>query len=215
MTLRDPSVRNGKKGDRNFVGRLRDKRRRKDRRLLSETLEKRQLLAGPDLVGIQPNEGALIRGGEVLNVSPRELTFRFDDNANLDPLTLARGISVTRAGEDRGFESATATTDFGTGGTVLVEFRAAQSGARGNGIEVRLRSSDRGTASQVVNVSVNQVDRIVVLDLNSNPNRPSVVRDVITAVQNNAAAAALTSGCTSCPHCSTTTAGGSATPGSA
>ncbi len=175
------------KSDRSLLGRLRDKRRRKDRRLLSESLEQRQLLAGPDLIGIQPNEGALIRGGEVLTVSPTELVFRFDDQTDLDPLTIAGGISITRAGADRGFESATATTDLGTGGTVLLEFRAAESGARGNGIEVRLRSSDRGTSSQAVNVTVNEVDRIVELDLNSNPGRQSVVRDVITAVQNNPA----------------------------
>ncbi|MEM8667655.1 MAG: GEVED domain-containing protein [Planctomycetota bacterium] len=192
MTLRDPSVRNGiKKGDRNLVSRLRDKRRRKDRKLLSETLEQRQLLAGPDLVGIQPNEGSLLRGGEVLNVAPRELVFRFDDNSDLDPLTIAEGISVTRAGEDRGFEAATGTTDFGTGGSVLVEFRAAETGVRGNGIEVRLRSNDRGTSSQAVFVSVNEIDRIVTLDLNSNPSRPSTVRDVLTAIENNLGASAL------------------------
>ena len=59
-----------------------------------------------------------------LTVSPRELIFRFDDQTDLDPLTIADGISITRAGADGGFESATATTDMGTGGTVLVEFRA-------------------------------------------------------------------------------------------
>ncbi len=192
MTLRDSSVRNQtRKGDRTFLGRIRDKRRRKDRRLLSESLEQRQLLAGPDLIGIQPNEGQLIQGGEVLSVSPRELVFRFDDQSDLDPLTIASGISITRAGDDRGFESATATTDLGTGGTVLLEFRAAESGVRGNGIEVRLRSSDRGTSSQQVLVSVNSVDQIVELSLNSNPGRPSVVRDLITAIESNPAARAL------------------------
>ncbi len=192
MTLRDSSVRNQtRKGDRTFIGRIRDKRRRKDRRLLSESLEQRQLLAGPDLIGIQPNEGQLIQGGEVLSVSPRELVFRFDDQSDLDPITIASGISITRAGADRGFESATATTDLGTGGTVLLEFRATESGVRGNGIEVRLRSSDRGTSSQQVLVSVNSIDQIVELNLNSNPGRPSVVRDVITAIENNPAARAL------------------------
>ena len=106
MTLRDSSVQPGtRKGDRNLGGRLRDKRRRKDRRLLSETLEQRQLLAGPDLVGIQPNDGQLIRGGEVLNVSPRELIFRFDDQSDLDPLTIASGISIWVAPEGRRSET--------------------------------------------------------------------------------------------------------------
>ena len=40
-------------------------------------------------------------------------------------------------------------------------------------------------------VSVNDVDQIVELDLNNNPGRPSVVRDIISAVQNSAAASAL------------------------
>lgn len=192
MILPDSSVRNeNRKGSRSSLGRLRDKRRRKDRRLLSEALEQRQLLAGPDLVGIQPNEGALIRGGEVLNVSPRELIFRFDDQTDLDPLTVANGIAITRAGADRGFESATGTSDLGTGGVVLLEFRAAESGARGNGIEVRMIASDRGTSSQAVNVNVSQDDRIITLDLNSNPNRPSVVRDVIRAVETSPEASAL------------------------
>ncbi len=109
----------------------------------------------------------------------------------LTRLTIESGISITRAGADRGFESATGTTDMGTGGTVLVEFRAADSGARGNGIEVRLRSSDRGTGSQVVGVTVNEVDRIVELRLNSNPGRPSVVRDVIAAVEGDPARACI------------------------
>src|SRR6056297_1504444 len=125
MTHRDSSVRNGtKKGDRSLLGRLRDKRRRKDRRLLSESLEQRQLLAGPDLIGIQPNEGSLLKEGTELNVPPRELVFRFDDNASIDPDSLASAIRITRAGDDRVFESATATTDLGTDGQVLLEFRA-------------------------------------------------------------------------------------------
>ena len=89
MTLRDSSVRNVlRKGDRKTSGRLRDKRRRMERRLLSESLEQRQLLAGPEVSGIQPNEGALLGVGSVLSFSPRELVFQFDDEANLDQSTL-------------------------------------------------------------------------------------------------------------------------------
>ena len=100
MTLRDSSVRNkARKGDRTLTGRLREKRRRKDRRLLSESLEPRQLLAGPDLIGIQPNEGDLIVNGSVLDTAPRALTLRFDQNQQIDPATLD-GIRLTRAGDD-------------------------------------------------------------------------------------------------------------------
>ncbi len=97
MTLRDSSVRNRTpKSDRSLLGRLRDKRRRKDRRLLTESLEQRQLLAGPDLIGIQPNEGALIRGGDLLTVSPKELVFRFDDKTDLTPNDRQRVGSLAR-----------------------------------------------------------------------------------------------------------------------
>ena len=188
MTLRDSSVRNvPRKADRSFSGRLRDKRRRKDRRLLSESLEQRQLLAGPDLIGIQPNEGALLKDGTVLSVSPRELVFRFDDDASLDPSTLS-AIRITRAGEGGVFESATAISDLGTNSSVLVEFRATQSGSIGNGIQVEFTSSSRPTSSLPI-VSVN--DEVVTIDVNNNPLRSTRVQDIVTAVAANPEAAAL------------------------
>ncbi len=73
--------------------------RRRKRQNLLEALEARQLLAGPQLIGIQPNEGDLIVDGSVLNIAPRALTFRFDENQEIDPQTFA-GIRVTRAGDD-------------------------------------------------------------------------------------------------------------------
>jgi hypothetical protein len=70
------------------------------RRTLLEKLEERQLLAaGPQLIGIQPNEGALIENGVTQNVAPRVLTFRFDDGQVIDPATLD-AIRITRAGQD-------------------------------------------------------------------------------------------------------------------
>ncbi|TWU03779.1 hypothetical protein Pla100_07090 [Neorhodopirellula pilleata] len=82
------------------------------RRNLLETLEARQLLAGPQLIGIQPNEGDLIdirddqgrivnnpNQVSVLDLSPRLMTFRFDDNQRLDPATLD-AVQFLRAGDD-------------------------------------------------------------------------------------------------------------------
>lgn len=70
------------------------------RRTLLEKLEQRQLLAaGPQLIGIQPNEGALIENGVTQNVAPRVLTFRFDDGQVIHPSTLD-AIRITRAGAD-------------------------------------------------------------------------------------------------------------------
>ncbi|MCA9136187.1 MAG: hypothetical protein KDB00_05495, partial [Planctomycetales bacterium] len=69
------------------------------RRQLFQSLEPRHLLAGPQLIGIQPNEGALITDGAVRDSSPRVLTFGFDQNQVLDATTFD-GIRITRAGED-------------------------------------------------------------------------------------------------------------------
>ena len=111
------------------------------RHLLSQSLEPRQLLAGPDLLGIEPNVRTipvgtststvqLLAGSNstgpvgnfnptVLTSSPRELTFRFDEASGIDPATIGTatnpvGISITRQGDDGRFESARAITDFGT-----------------------------------------------------------------------------------------------------
>ena len=158
MTLRDSRLRsaneptNRKASSRGRSDRLKRKQRRKDRRLLSETLEQRQLLAGPDLIGIQPNEGSLLVDGTVLNVSPNELIFRFGDstlnstgsaivdNNDIDPSTLS-AIRITRAGDDGVFESASATSDLGTNGAILVEFKAIQTGSLGNGVQVNFTSN--------------------------------------------------------------------------
>ncbi|TWU59484.1 hypothetical protein Poly51_22720 [Rubripirellula tenax] len=200
MTLRDSLLRTGKRMSalehdvepightaKDAARRLRQKRRRQDRRLLTEALEPRQLLAGPDLIGIQPNEGSLLQNGTELNVSPRELVFRFDDNANIDPSTLS-AIRITRAGEDGVFESATATSDLGTSGQVLVEFRAAQTGSLGNGVQVVFTSSSRtGSSLPILTVA----DRTLTVDVNSNPGQPTRVADLISAINGNAAASGL------------------------
>lgn len=79
--------------------------RQRKRKHLLETLESRQMLAGPQLIGIQPNEGDLIVEGSILNVAPRALTFRFDEVQQIDPATFG-GIQITRAGGDDTFGTA-------------------------------------------------------------------------------------------------------------
>ena len=163
------------------------RKRRAKRHSLLESLEARQLLAGPELIGIQPNEGSLLQNGTILNVSPRELVFQFDDNSEIDPNSLD-AIRITRSGEDRVFESATATSDLGTSGAIVIEFQAAATGAIGNGITVNLTSSLRtGPAAPIVTVG----DRTVTIDLNSNPLSPTSVQDLISTVNNNPAARSL------------------------
>lgn len=172
---------------REMAKRLKQKRRRKDRRLLSESLEQRQLLAGPDLIGIQPNEGSLLNDGTVLNVSPNELVFRFDDNTEIDESTLS-AIRITRAGEDGVFESASAMSDLGTSGAILVEFRSTQTGSLGDGVQVEFTAASRvGSSLPIITVNGNTVS----INANSNPNQPTRVLDLISAVSNNAQASAL------------------------
>ena len=188
MTLRDSSVRNVlRKGDRKSSGRLRDKRRRMERRLLSESLEQRQLLAGPEVSGIQPNEGALLNDGTVLNVAPRELVFQFDDDTNLDPRTLS-AIRITQAGEGGAFDSATALSDLGTNGVLSVEFRAVESGLVGNGIQVNFTANPTALVPAPV-VSVN--GRVVEVEVSSNPAAETTMQDLISKLGSDAEASGL------------------------
>ncbi|MEM9367508.1 MAG: hypothetical protein AAGD07_16065, partial [Planctomycetota bacterium] len=183
------------------------------RSLQPQALEPRQLLAGPELIGIQPNVDELIRnsssvGGvpqfsdsSQLFVSPRELTFRFDSDTVIDPDTLGDaadplGISITRAGEDRGFEVATAATDLGTTlasgvDRALLELRASSVGVTGNGTLVRFTATDRGIGGVPVLVAADPDAKTVDVSLNSNQLRPATMRDVVLTINGDAAANAL------------------------
>ena len=78
------------------------------RRSLLETLEQRNLLAGPQLIGIQPNDGDLIENGTIRDTAPSVLTFGFDEGQVIatNPLTQEiEGIQITRAGLDGQFDT--------------------------------------------------------------------------------------------------------------
>lgn len=87
----------------------RTKRKRAAKRgLLLEKLEERTLLTvvGPRLSGIQPTDGELLPldGSGIRNIAPRDLTFRFDENQQIDPNTLG-GIRIIRSGLDGDFSN--------------------------------------------------------------------------------------------------------------
>ncbi|MFN7841606.1 MAG: dockerin type I domain-containing protein [Pirellula sp.] len=133
-------------------GRSKKRKQSLVRHSLLETLEARQLMTvGPQLVGVQPNEGALIslntgeNGVSVLNSSPREFVLRFDDTSGLDPTTLSEGIRVKRAGPDGILESAYVSTDLGTNGLVVLDFSSPLPGQQGNGVEIVFSSTSRTT----------------------------------------------------------------------
>ncbi|MEM7315099.1 MAG: LEPR-XLL domain-containing protein, partial [Planctomycetota bacterium] len=74
-------------------GKLRDMLKRRKRKqnaaqrksLQMEQLEDKVLLAAdPRLISINANSGEVIQEGSVLNIAPRDLTFRFDDNQFID-----------------------------------------------------------------------------------------------------------------------------------
>ena len=186
MTLRKPQVSDSRKSRKRSPNRERLRKQRAKRHSLLENLETRQLLAGPDLIGVQPNEGSLLFDGTTLNVSPREIVFQFDDDAEIDPSTL-NAIQITRAGEDRAFESAIATSDLGTGGQALVEFRAIQAGSVGNGITVTFTSVDRASRTPVIEVT----DRAIAIEVSNNALQPTQIRDLISAVANDDEAGGL------------------------
>lgn len=129
--------------------RLEHRRRRETgRRLQLEHLEERQLLAvGPRLAGIQTNDGTLLREGQVRKTAPQELTFHFNDGADLDAATVVNGIRLTRAAEDSQFERAVGTTDFNTNGQTIADFTAVNPGESGNGIALVFIKNDLGAGT--------------------------------------------------------------------
>ena len=74
-----------------------------NRKLFLEQLEDRRLLAvGPQIIGIQPNDGDLLLFDEpdqIRSTAPRELLFRFDENQIFDASKLD-GIQITRSNLD-------------------------------------------------------------------------------------------------------------------
>ena len=61
------------------------------------------MLAGPQLIGVQPNQGELIVDGTVRSTAPAVLTFRFDEGQTIDPATFG-GIEIVGAGPDGTFD---------------------------------------------------------------------------------------------------------------
>ena len=161
-----------------------------------ERLEDRQLLAGAQLIGIQPNDGALLQTGDIRNVAPADLTFRFDQNQVIDPASLgsstaAGGIQITRANLDGLFAPATVSSDFGTGANgVLIEFSAVRLGDDQNGITLSISKSNFGGAG-LPGVSV--IGRTINISLNVNSNNQSTALDLVNAMNNSAEASNLVS----------------------
>ncbi|MBC8355867.1 MAG: choice-of-anchor L domain-containing protein [Planctomycetes bacterium] len=158
--------------------------RRISRRSLLEPLEQRQLLAvGPQLAGIQLNDGDLLRDGSVRQISPSELVFSFNDGAAIDPDTLS-GIRLTRSGGDGLFSTATATSDFNTAGQVVIDFTAANSGESGNDISISV-IKNAVPSSPLVSVLGNNIS----VELNSTTG--TTAAELVDAINNDLDASRL------------------------
>ena len=59
--------------------------RKPKRDMQLERLEDRHMLTGAQLIGILANDGALLQEGDIRNIAPTDLTFRFDQNQIIDP----------------------------------------------------------------------------------------------------------------------------------
>lgn len=169
------------KGLRHRRAEARHRKARRDLRI--EALEARQLLAtGPQLIGVQPNQGDLLQSGDVRNVAPQELIFHFDQGQEIDEATLG-AIHITRSGGDSEFAASWARTDFNTKGKVVVEFRAQDPGPTGDEISIQFTKRSR-TGSSVPVVTVE--GKTILVELNSAPASPTKASELLKAINGDA-----------------------------
>jgi hypothetical protein len=154
-----------------------------------ESLEQRQLLAvGPQLAGIQPNDGSLLTNGLVRNVAPRELVFHFSDGAAIDPSTVEQGIRLIRSGFDGEFERAVVSSDFNTNRSVVIDFTAVRPSEAGNGITVSVIKNDLGFG---VGPRVDVIGERINVELNTNSSSPTSASQLVAAINGDRDASQL------------------------
>ena len=74
------------------------------RKMLTQQLEDRRLLAGPELIAIRPDAGALLQAGNTLNIAPGEFNLLFKGGADLNETTInANSVRLIRSGGDGTF----------------------------------------------------------------------------------------------------------------
>ncbi|QDV42646.1 hypothetical protein Enr13x_24950 [Stieleria neptunia] len=84
--------------------RHRVQKRLQTRRNLVQQLEDRRLLAGPELIAIRPDSGALLRDGDTLNVAPSEFNLQFRAGADINESTITTdSVKLVRSGGDGSF----------------------------------------------------------------------------------------------------------------
>jgi hypothetical protein len=185
---RDSLLRKGKHMLRN---KNQDKPRVASRQLFLESLEDRRLLAvGPQLIGIQPNDGELLlfdAPDYIRDTAPRDLLFRFDENQVFAPTGLD-GIQITRSNLDGDFTPASVTEDFNSGGVLEIKFSATKLGVEQNDIKLVFSKRDLGGPGTP---SIGVVGKRIDISLNISVGNESSAGDLITALSQHDAARAL------------------------
>ena len=175
---------------------------RRLRSMLIESLERREVMAGVQLIGIQPNDVGLfdvdnpydstVPANNTLDVAPQQLTFRFDATSPINGNTLS-GIQIFRTGYDHRFDVAYAASDLGTAGSAtpaILDFEAVRLGASENGIKLVFTKADLGSSGLPV-VSVTGQTINVQLNNNAAVTSHTTAQGVIDALNQNAAAKTL------------------------
>ena len=150
-----------------------------------ERLEDRRLLA--QLVSIQTNDGELLNDGDTLQVSPRDFSFQFNQDAQIDPTTLG-AIQITGSGFDDQFDAASIKTDFNTNGQVFVQFTSEVLGLAGNGVNLQITKTDHGDAS---GPTLQVADKTISVDLNTNLANPTTAASLLEAMDTDPQVRAL------------------------
>ncbi len=84
------------------------------RRLVTQQLESRQLLAGPDLIAIRPDAGALLEDGDTLRNPPQTFNLLFAGGARLDEASITpQNVRLIRSGGDGDFDNGSVEVTIG------------------------------------------------------------------------------------------------------
>ncbi len=138
--------------------------------------------------GIQPTDGELLPldGSGVRDVAPRELTFRFDENQQIDTTTLA-GIRILRSGFDGDFNSQ--TSDLNTNGNAVIQFTAQS--AAGRDATILFTKSNHAQLGRPIGPTITVTGKSISIDLNTDPANATTALQLVNAINGSTPASAL------------------------
>ncbi len=155
------------------------------------------MATGPQLVGIQPNEGELLSQGQVRTTAPLELSLLFNSAASIDPTSLPTdesspawydSIQITRSGLDGTFERASVFSDFNTLGAVQIALTAKAAGHAGSLISLEVSKANLGDDRKpTIEVDGN----VIQVTLNSKVGKETRATDLIAAINGDTEASSL------------------------